>query len=312
VTQLSTLRRRLNLIRLVDKPFRYPSKKTLVERLSEEFDAVSERTVERDIRDIGETYQIHIRNDRRRGGYYLDLPTDEDVADFEQFVQLLERRERLEFLTASAEGIRGIGRYLQLEHHAQFTGTEHLSLLWQALRSGRCVQFTYRKFSPESTPAPLRLVEPGLLVEYRNRWYLDGFDAGEGKPRTFGLDRIADLTLTDQPLRQTDIDTLRTDRRHAIGVTCPPHLEPQRVVLRFQTSEANYVRSLPLHSSQRLVRETPDFTDVELTVILNHELEREILAFGELVEVLEPKALRETIKKRLTKLASIYTPADHS
>ncbi|WP_421828326.1 helix-turn-helix transcriptional regulator [Larkinella sp.] len=306
MTQLTTLRRRLNLIRLVEKPFIYPSKKTLVERLSEDFDAVSERTVERDIQEINEAYQIRIRNDRRRGGYYLDLPTDEDVADFEQFVQLLERRERLEFLTAAGSGIRGIGRFLQLEHNSQFTGAKHLPVLWQALQSGRCVQFVYRKFSPEPTPDSPRLIEPGLLFEYRNRWYLDGFDAIEQKPRTFGLDRISDLKLTDKPLRQIANDTLRTDRRQVIGVTCPPDLEPERVVLRFQASEANYVRSLPLHGSQQILQEMPDFVDVELNVILNHELEREILAFGELVEVLEPQALREDIAKRVTRMAIKY------
>ncbi len=95
MNQLETLRRRLQLIRLVDRPYLYPSKQTLIERLSVDFDAVSDRTVERDIESIAKSYQIYIRHDRHRTGYYLDLPTDEDVADFEQFVQLLERRERL-------------------------------------------------------------------------------------------------------------------------------------------------------------------------------------------------------------------------
>lgn len=292
---------------MVDRPFLYPSLRKLVEQLSEDFDAVSERTVERDIRAIGTAYQIFIRNDRRRGGYYLDLPTDEDVADFEQFVQLLERRERLEFLTSSVASIRGIGRYLQLERNTQFTGTGHLPVLWQALQSGRCVEFVYRKFEKEADEGKLRRVEPDLLLEYRNRFYLDCFDLEADQPRTFGLDRLHGLTLTDQPISTARTGQRRTDRRHAIGVTCPPNLEPQRVVLRFQTSEANYVRSLPLHSSQQVIQETPDFVDLALTVILNHELEREILAFGELVEVLEPEKLREQIAGRVRILAERYT-----
>lgn len=306
MNQIQTLRRRLHIIRMVDRPFLYPSLKKLVAQLSEDFDAVSERTVERDIRAIGTVYQIYIRNDRRRGGYYLDLPTDEDVADFEQFVQLLERRERLEFLTSSVASIRGIGRHLQLEHNTQFSGTGHLPLLWQALQTGRCVEFVYRKFEKEADEGKLRRVEPDLLLEYRNRFYLDCFDLEANQPRTFGLDRLHGLSLTDQPISTARTGPRRTDRRHAIGVTCPPNLEPQRVILRFQTSEANYVRSLPLHSSQRLIQETPDFVDLELTVILNHELEREILAFGELVEVQEPAELREKMARRITALLSHY------
>ncbi|CCH56581.1 hypothetical protein BN8_05954 [Fibrisoma limi BUZ 3] len=306
MNQIQTLRRRLHIIRMVDRPFLYPSLRKLVDQLSEDFDAVSERTVERDIRAIGTTYQIYIRNDRRKGGYYLDLPTDEDIADFEQFVQLLERRERLEFLTSSVASIRGIGRYLQLEHNTQFTGSEHLPLLWQALQTGRCVEFVYRKFEKEADEGKLRRVEPDLLLEYRNRFYLDCFDLEANQPRTFGLDRLHGLSLTHQPISATRTGQRRTDRRHAIGVTCPPDLEPQRVVLRFQASEANYVRSLPLHSSQRLLQETPDFVDLELTVILNHELEREILAFGELVEVLEPAELREKMTDRIRVLSKKY------
>ncbi|WP_338874995.1 WYL domain-containing protein [Spirosoma sp. SC4-14] len=304
--QIQTLRRRLHIIRIVDRPFLYPSLKKLVAQLSEDFDAVSERTVERDIRAIGAVYQIYIRNNRRKGGYYLDLPTDEDVADFEQFVQLLERRERLEFLTSSVASIRGIGRHLQLEHNTQFTGNGHLPLLWQALQTGRCVEFVYRKFEKEADEGKLRRVEPGLLLEYRNRFYLDCFDLEANQPRTFGLDRLHGLTLTDQPISTARTGQRRTDRRHAIGVTCPPDLEPQRVVLRFQTSEANYVRSLPLHSSQRLIQEVPGFVDLELTVILNHELEREILAFGELVEVLEPAELRVRLAARVRILSEKY------
>lgn len=210
--QIQTLRRRLHIIRIVDRPFLYPSLKKLVAQLSEDFDAVSERTVERDIRAIGAVYQIYIRNDRRKGGYYLDLPTDEDVTDFEQFVQLLERRERLEFLTSSVASIRGIGRYLQLEHNTQFTGNGHLPLLWQALQTGRCVEFVYRKFDKEADEGKLRRVEPDLLLEYRNRFYLDCFDLEANQPRTFGLDRLHGLSLTDQPISTARIGQRRTDR----------------------------------------------------------------------------------------------------
>lgn len=307
MNQLETLRRRLQLIRLVDRPYLYPSKQTLIERLSVDFDAVSDRTVERDIESIAKSYQIYIRHDRHRTGYYLDLPTDEDVADFEQFVQLLERRERLEFLTSAVDGSRGAGRYLQLERAASVNGAEHLPVLWQALRSGRCVTFAYQKFNEAVTPESLRLIEPGLLFEYRNRWYLDGQDAFDRRPRTFGVDRIVDLRLTDQPIRRSDADTHRTDRRHAIGVTCPADAEPQRVVLRFTAQEGKYVVSLPLHPSQQTLPTTdPAYLDVALWVILNHELEREILAFGEAVEVLEPAELRERIAARVMAMHRRY------
>lgn len=307
MNQLSTLRRRLHLIRLVEAPFLYHTKKALVTRLQEhDVEAVSERTVERDIAAIGREYGIHIRLNRQRGGYYLDLPTDEDVADFDQFVQLLERRERLAFLTSAVESVRGAGRYLQLEQAPRFSGAEHLPVLWEALGSSRCVAFSYQKFTDDADTETQRRVEPSLLFEYRNRWYLDCYDLQSRQPRTFGLDRLHHLTLTDQPVQATRPGQRTTDRRHVIGVTSPANAEPERVVLRVQATEANYFKTLPMHSSQQILRETDAFTVFALTVILNHELEREILAFGELVEVLEPVALRERIAGRVKALQEWY------
>lgn len=307
MNQFETLRRRLHLIRLTDKPYLYLTKAQLITRLrGNDLKAVAERTIERDIQEIKNQYGIHIRADRRKGGYYLDLPADEDLADFRQFIELLERRERLEFLTSAIDQVRHVSRYLQLEQHPQMAGTDHLSVLWEALQTGRCVAFRYQKFSENPDSETLRRVEPSLLFEYRNRWYLDCYDLTAHQPRTFGLDRLHNLTLTDQPIHTARNGQRTTDRRHVIGVTSPADAEPERVVLRVQATEANYLKTLPMHSSQQIIQETGDFTDFALTVILNHELEREVLAFGELVEVLEPIALREKIRGRVSELLQQY------
>ncbi|WP_020599891.1 helix-turn-helix transcriptional regulator [Spirosoma panaciterrae] len=304
MNQFETLRRRLRLIRLVERPYVYPSKAELVQRLrDDDLDAVSERTIERDIKAIQHQYGVQIAFDGRKKGYYLHLPDDEDVADFSQFVELLERRERLEFLTTTIGDVRHISRFLQLEQHPQFVGTTHLSVLWEALRTGRCVEFIYQKFDEAGTR---RRVEPGLLFEYRNRWYLDGYDLTADRTKTFGLDRIQQLTPTDQPIQLSHAGKSRTDRRHVIGVTAPASAQPKRMVLRVDKTEAHYFKTLPLHTSQRLIWETAQFSDFELFVILNHELEREILAFGEWVEILEPVELRKKMAKRLTTLLSRY------
>lgn len=307
MNQFETLRRRLHLIRLADKPYLYLTKAQLIARLRDnDLKAVAERTIERDIKEIKNQYGVHIRADRLKGGYYLDLPDDEDLADFQQFVELLERRERLEFLTSAIDRVQHVSRYLQLEQHPQMAGTNHLSVLWKALQTGRCVAFRYQKFSENPDSETLRLVEPSLLFEYRNRWYLDCYDLTAQQPRTFGLDRLRNLALTDQPIHPTRNGQCTTDRRHVIGVTSPADAEPEHVVLRVQATEANYLKTLPMHSSQQTVQETGEFTDFALTVILNHELEREILAFGELMEVLEPRILREKIGGRVASLARAY------
>ena len=44
----------------------------------------------------------------------------------------------------------------------------------------------------------------------------------------------------------------------------------------------------------------------QIEVILNHELEKDLLGRGESIEVLEPKSLRDTMKKRLKDAAGRY------
>lgn len=305
MNQPATLHRHLYLVRYLRPPYLYYSAKTLVDRLRGAGFTASARTVERDIRDMRAEYGLQIVYDPTRRGYYLDLPTPDDRADFDAFVQLLERRERLSFLSDAVGRVQHISRYLQLETNAQFVGAEHLPLLWEALRGGRAVRFEYQPYSV--SPVRERIIEPGLIFEYRNRWYLDGWDTAVDQMRTFGLDRMRNLILTDQPVRVDRPEQYRNYRQHAIGVTCPPDQEPERVVLRFTAQEGQYVKSLPLHPSQRTLRETTEAVDVELSVILNHELEREILAYGDEVEVLEPLMLRKRIARRLMRLAARYT-----
>ena len=151
-----------------------------------------------------------------------------------------------------------------------------------------------------------RTVEPGLVFEDRNRWYLAGWDQDIDKLRTFGLDRISDLTFTDRLVTVDRADAYRNHRQHVIGVTAPPDEPVERVVLRFTPLEGNYVISLPLHGSQRVLRNDGHGVEIELRVIPNFELEREILGYGEEVEVLEPPALRDKIAARLRKMGGRY------
>lgn len=302
------LRRQLHLLRCLDKPHTYPSLAQLNEYLHDhDIDQTSVSTVERDINDIRADYDITITYDRRRHGYFLDLPTDdEDISNFREFVRLLERRERLELLTQSG---RSVAQYFQLEQADGFRGLDLLAPLWNAMQRRLTVTFRYQAYKDQpggDAPGEQRQVEPGLLFEYRNRWYLDGYDLVRDGERTFGLDRIIDLALTPQPIDAHRKIDYRAARSHVIGVTAPPGSPVERVVLRFRRPEAEYVLSLPLHHSQQTVLETLTCVDVAIDVVLNHELEREIMAYGEEVEVLEPAVLRTMIMKRYRNVMVCY------
>ncbi len=301
----ATLHRHLCLIRQLQPPCRYPSKENLVQYLeSQGHTTRSTRTLERDFASIRDEYGLEVAFDRKRGGHYLLLPTDEDISDFRQFVRLLERRERMELISMSIPTAKALVRYIRLEYNDQFQGSGHLALLWEALQRQRVVTFSYQSFVADK--ARLRTAEPGLLFEYRNRWYLDAWDLEANQIRTFGLDRMQDLQLTGEPVNPDRKADYPVYRSHVIGVTSTAELPVERVVLRFSKPEGEYVRTLPLHPTQQILREDAQHLEISLEVILNHELEREILAYGEEVEVIAPIQLREKIARRIQKMLQGY------
>lgn len=307
MTPSLNLHRRLCIIRWTKKPYTYPTKKELAERLKEiGIEAHSLRTIERDMGKLRDEYSIDIRHDSDKSGYYLYVPEDEDVDDFNQFVSLLERRERLDFLQAAVTSIRVAGNYLKLERSEQFIGSDCLPILWDALSCQKVIQFEYASYKAERSTPSARMVEPGIIFEYRNRWYLDAWDIEKGGIRTFGLDRMSNPVAIGQTISTNRTDAYKTLRKQVIGVTIPEGAVAERVLLRFTKLEANYVLSLPLHSSQQILEQTDSHVDITLHVVLNHELEREILAYGEAVEVMEPHCLREAIIQRINNATKSY------
>jgi predicted DNA-binding transcriptional regulator YafY len=63
-------------------------------------------------------------------------------------------------------------------------------------------------------------------------------------------------------------------------------------------TQTPYVKTKPLHRSQKLKLNDDDSATLTIEVIPNYELEQMILHFGEKYRVLEPEGLRERILSR--------------
>ncbi|WP_205502513.1 helix-turn-helix transcriptional regulator [Rufibacter psychrotolerans] len=298
------IRRHLTILRLVQPPFLYPTKAQIAERLREEdLENVSRRTIERDIKEIQDNYGITIKPCPRRRGYYLEQPQEEDLSNFGQFLQLLERGERLAFLTHSSDALR-TSQYLLLEENQSQQDLQHLPVLWEALRTQRQLSFTYQAFG--AVPAKAYQLDPVLLLEYRNRWYLAAWHEEDQRFKTFGLERMQAPQLTNTPVQQDRRAEFLALKQDGLGVFIGPEHEVTEVVLRVDATMAPYIKTVPLHPSQQVTEESSTGMVLLLRIILNPELESLILGYGEHVEVLEPKELREKIKQRVLRMAKRY------
>jgi predicted DNA-binding transcriptional regulator YafY len=195
--------------------------------------------------------------------------------------------------------------FIDFEKNELVKGLQHIEPLHQFLVQKKVLRVMYQSFKAK---APHEyLVHPYLLKEYRNRWFLlcgtkPGLSVG-----LLALDRILSIEETTEKF-QTHPEVNRKNYFHdVIGVSKTPGQKPIRVVLQFNRENAPYVLTKPLHASQTVLEEQDGKLVISLEVIWNFELEREIMGFGEGIEVLEPKRLANRIRTRVEAMLKKYS-----
>ena len=190
------------------------------------------------------------------------------------------------------------GNHIQFEGNQQLKGLQHINPLYQAILHRRPLLLEYKSF--KAIQARKNIYYPYLLKEYRNRWFLITKPQNGKTLMTLALDRILDFQeLPKEPF--VPYEGVAFDRYYSdlIGVTKSENDRPHKVILQINKSNAPYVLTKPLHPSQTILKEEEHSLIIRIDVVLNFELEREILGFGESMKVLAPRLLASKIKKRL-------------
>jgi predicted DNA-binding transcriptional regulator YafY len=256
---------------------------------------ISRRTLQRDLKDIYEIFGVDIQFCFRNKGYYLadsgfQSPLFERLAEsFEVISTLQLGKEILPFVFLEERKPRG---------------TEYLLPLLSAIRAGKTVNFIYQKFSDE--PERERNTIPCGLKEFRNRWYLIAIDSEDDILKSFGLDRMRRINTGPKTNRKINRQIIIDHYSNSFGIIGPNEEPPDKVTLRFSPSQAPYIKTLPLHSSQQIIEHSEAGCIVQLCVHLSHDFIMELLSFGETLTVLEPESLRKQMSKLLEKALTNY------
>ena len=92
-----------------------------------------------------------------------------------------------------------------------------------------------------------------------------------------------------------------------VGVTRYEDSLVEQVVFSATVHEVPYIRTKPIHHSQREIESLSDGKVLfSIDVIPNRELERDLLGFGEGITVLSPHSLASKLKERLEKTVENY------
>lgn len=195
--------------------------------------------------------------------------------------------------------------YIQFESNRLLKGLEHINPLYQAILQKKSLFVEYKSF--KAAQSQHYICFPYLLKEYRNRWFLIAGSKKRNQLQTMALDRIIEFQeLVKEKFiehNEIDFDQYFDD---LIGVTKTEKDRANKVVLFVDKHNAPYVLTKPIHHSQKLIKEDENGIIIRIDVVLNFELERELLGFGECVKVLAPRTLAARIKQRLHKAMELY------
>ena len=196
---------------------------------------------------------------------------------------------------------------IYFEKNDALTGLQNITPIYEAIRANKPIHIKYQSFK---NPRPIDFnFSPYVLKEFRNRWFVFGRKEGKVNVLNLALDRIQSIEPSQKetvfiPMGKFNPETWFND---VIGVTKDRSMKPQTVRFWASALQTPYIRTKPFHKSQMVVEVDEEGNGIfQMEVILNYELEKDLLSFGEGIKVLSPKALVDSIGRRIKAAAKYY------
>lgn len=248
---------------------------------------ISKRTFQRDLDEIRAIFNLDIKFNFSTKVYSLiDEPETPDLNS-----RMLEAFDLFNSLNVAS----GLSNIIQVEQRKP-QGTEHLNGIIHAIKNKLLIEFDHKKFW--DVVITKRKVEPYFLKEFRNRWYMIARDLLDSRVKSFGLDRIDNLIITRNKFIFPKDFSVADFYKYSFGIVQGSG-KPETIVLSFTPEQGKYLKSLPLHSSQRIVIDSNKEFRIEMTLRITHDLLMELLSYSNEMTVLKPLTLRKKLNRML-------------
>lgn len=257
----------------------------------------SSRTFVRDKNEILSIYKKEISCNHSTKKYFIE----EDPMPNELSERMIDA-----FDTYMALNLQeGLGQFVHLEKQ-RGNGMEHFGTLLQAIKNKRKCTFTYEKYYDKNITE--RWVSPLGLKEFDKRWYLVAKDQKDDQIKSFALDRMQHLSILEQKFKAERNFNLNSYFEHCFGIIKPGniHEQPQSVLLSFTGEKGKFIKSLPLHHSQRIVADLEQKLTISLHLYITYDFIMELLSHGNDVTVESPTSLQNALKEILSKNLQNY------
>lgn len=149
-------------------------------------------------------------------------------------------------------------------------------------------------------------IHPYFVKAFKKRWYVVAYSPGTDDIRCYALDRMENVIISDKVFKMPKDLEPAEYFKDCFGIINNEDSEVQKVVLKVDAFQSNYIRNLPLHESQKEMKRTDEYSIFEYHLKPEFDFEQEIFSNMDTMEVLEPQWLREEVSERLRNLAKKY------
>ena len=179
-------------------------------------------------------------------------------------------------------------------------GEEYLAPILRAMKSGRQLRVVHRRFGADEGRE--LTLSPYALKLSHQRWYLLAHNGHW--VNTYALDRIVEAELQDQTFAMPDDFSPADYFANYYGVLTCTDDALQHIVIRAYGLTPDYLRTLPLHPSQRELEAADGHTDFGLDLCPTPDFVGALCNPG--IEVLQPEALRQRVKAQIEEMRRRY------
>lgn len=310
-----------------------PSLEEIVDYVSEKLGSpVSVSCIQKDIYalryDESLGFNAPMEWDKSKRGYVYTDPdysinkipvSEEDLQGLEMAIGLLEQFKNIPAIKIFEDSIAKLATTVRqnrqnnsqnsiliLDRPKRYIGIEFMNDIVEAIQQKKMLRISYQPFS--KTEPKKHTVHPYFIKEYNGRMYLIGKDihpTKESKFLTFSFDRMSDVIKMNQVFQEENVDK-ENYFKSAIGITLSDS-KPEKIILSLDPTQANYLKSQPIHHSQKIIREYKDEFRIELELVVNYELTSLLLSMGEKVKVIKPTTLAEKIQETASNVFNKYS-----
>lgn len=254
---------------------------------------ISLRTFQRDINEIRTIFNIDIQCNANNQ-YYIN---EDETQEFS--TRMLEAFDIINSLNIANE----VSPYVILEKRCAL-GTEYILALLKAIKGSTMININYQKHDEETHTE--RELEPYALKEFKGRWYLLAKDHKDGIIKTFALDRIKSLRTIGNKFSVSDDFSANEYFRHCYGIFLPDENEPSEIELSFDPHQGKYIKSYPLHESQKILLDSDEELRISLYLYETYDLIMELLSYGPNVKVIKPLNLKDKMQENIKEMNQLY------